>query len=134
MIASEDRPAERSLGVLVTELSRDITTLFRKEIELARAETSEKITQAMVAIGAIAGGAILAIGALILLLQALVIAIAELGVPPALAALIVGAVVAAIAYGLIHKGTNDLKAGSLAPTRTIDSLRRDAQVAKEQMP
>jgi hypothetical protein len=133
MMASEHPTAERSLGVLVTELSRDITTLFRKEIELARAETSEKITQAMVAVGAIASGAILALGALIVLLQALVIAIAELGVPPALAALIVGAVVAVIAYALIHKGTRDLKAGSLAPTRTLDSLKRDARVAKEQV-
>jgi Kef-type K+ transport system membrane component KefB len=82
--------------------------------------------------GAIAGGAILALAALIVLLQALVIAIAEMGVPPALAALIVGLVVAAIAYFMIHKGTNDLKASSLAPDRTMDSLRRDAQLVKEQ--
>jgi hypothetical protein len=133
MMASEHAPTERSLGVLVTELSRDITSLFRKEIELARAETSEKVTQAMVAVGAIASGAVLALGALVVLLQALVIAIAELGVPPALAALIVGVVIAAIAYGLIYKGTRDLRAGSLAPTRTLDSLKRDARVAKEQV-
>ena len=86
----------------------------------------------MVAGGAIAAGGILALSALIVLLQALVIAIAELGVPPALASLIVGLVVAVIAYVLIHKGTNDLKATNLAPDRTIDSLRRDAQVIKEQ--
>ncbi len=86
----------------------------------------------MVALGAIAGGAILALAALMVLLQALVIAIAEIGVPPALASLIVGVVVAAIAYFMIHKGTNDLKASSLAPTRTMDSLRSDAQLAKEQ--
>ena len=67
-----------------------------------------------------------------MLLQALVIAIAEMGVPPALAALIVGLVVAAIAYFMIHKGTSDLKASSLAPDRTMDSLRRDAQLVKEQ--
>jgi hypothetical protein len=41
-------------------------------------------------------------------------------------------VVAVIAYVLIHKGTNDLKATNLAPARTMDSLRRDAQVVKEQ--
>jgi hypothetical protein len=133
MISSEDRATDRSFSSLLSELSRDITTLFRKEIELARAETSEKVTQSFVAIGSIAGGAILALAALIVLLQALVIAITELGVPPALSSLIVGVVVAAIAYGLIHKGTNDLKAGSLAPHRTIDSLKRDAQVAKEQV-
>ena len=39
--------------------------------------------------------------------------------------------VAAIAYFMIHKGTNDLKASSLAPSRTIDSLRSDANMAKE---
>jgi hypothetical protein len=123
---------DRSLKGLLSDLSGSISTLFRKEIQLARAETSEKITQSMVAIGAIAGGAILTLAALMVLLQALVIAIAELGVPPALASLIVGVVVAAIAYFMIHKGTNDLKASSLAPNRTMDSLRRDAQLAKEQ--
>jgi hypothetical protein len=133
MISSEERATDRSFSSLLSELSRDITTLFRKEIELARAETSEKVTQSIVAIGSIAGGAILALAALMVLLQALVIAISELGVPPALSSLIVGVVVAAIAYGLIHKGTSDLKAGSLAPHRTIDSLKRDAQVAKEQV-
>jgi Kef-type K+ transport system membrane component KefB len=86
----------------------------------------------MVAIGAIAGGAILALAALLVLLQALVIALSELGIPPGWASLIVGVIVAAIAYFMIHKGTNDLKASSLAPSRTIDSLRSDAHMAKEQ--
>jgi hypothetical protein len=123
---------DRSLKELLSDLTSSLTNLVRKEIQLARAETSEKITQSMVAIGAIAAGGILALSALIVLLQALVIAIAEMGVPPALASLIVGLAVAVIAYVLIHKGTNDLKATSLAPDRTIDSLRRDAQVIKEQ--
>lgn len=127
-----DPTDDRSLKSLLGDLSGSISTLFRKEIQLARAETSEKITQSMVAMGAIAGGAILALAALIVLLQALVIAISEMGVPPALAALIVGLVVAAIAYFMIHKGTNDLKASSLTPDRTMDSLRRDAQLVKEQ--
>ena len=123
---------DRSLKELIGDLSGSISTLFRKEIQLARAETSEKITQSMVAIGAIAAGAILALAALLVLLQALVIAISEAGVPPGWASLIVGVIVAAIAYFMIHKGTNDLKASSLAPDRTIDSLRRDTELVKEQ--
>jgi hypothetical protein len=71
MISSEDRTTDRSFTSLLGELSRDITTLFRKEIELARAETSEKVTQSLVAVGAIAGGTVLALAALIVLLQAL---------------------------------------------------------------
>ena len=124
---------DRSLKDLLADLTESITTLFRQEIQLARAETSEKITQVGVAIGAIAGGAILALAALIVLLQALVIGITEAGVPAGWASLIVGVVVAIIAYVLIHKGTNDLKASSLAPDRTMSSLKRDAQVVKEQV-
>jgi hypothetical protein len=125
---------DRSLKDLLVDLSNSITTLFRKEIQLARAETSEKVTQIGVALGSIAGGAILALAALIVLLQALVIGIAEAGVPAGWASLIVGVIVAVIAYVLIHKGTSDLKASNLAPNRTVDSLKRDAQVAKEQVP
>jgi Putative Actinobacterial Holin-X, holin superfamily III len=125
---------DRSLKDLLVDLSNSITTLFRKEIQLARAETSEKVTQIGVALGSIAGGAILALAALIVLLQALVIGIAEAGVPAGWASLIVGVIVAVIAYVLIHKGTSDLKASNLAPSRTVDSLKRDAQVAKEQAP
>ena len=124
---------DRSLKDLLADLTDSITTLFRQEIQLARAETSEKITQVGVAIGAIAGGAILALAALIVLLQALVIGITEAGVPPGWASLIVGVVVAIIAYVLIHKGTSDLKASNLAPDRTMSSLKRDAQVVKEQV-
>jgi hypothetical protein len=123
---------DRSLKDLLADLTESITTLFRQEIQLARAETSEKLTQVGVAIGAIAGGAILALAALIVLLQALVIGITEAGVPAGWAALIVGVIVAVIAYVLIHKGTNDLKASNLAPDRTMSSLKRDAQVVKEQ--
>jgi len=123
---------DRSFKELFGDLTNSVSTLFRKEIELARAETSEKVSQAAFAAGSIAGGAILALAALIVLLQALVIALAELGLAPALSALIVGGIVAIVAFALIYKGMKDLKASNLAPTRTVDSLRRDAQMVKEQ--
>jgi drug/metabolite transporter (DMT)-like permease len=122
---------DRSLKELLGDLTQSVTTLLRKEIELARAETSEKISQAGVAAGAIAGGGILALAALIVLLQALVIALTELGLAPALSALIVGGVVAIIAFALIYKGMKDLKASNVAPTRTVEALRRDAHLIKE---
>jgi drug/metabolite transporter (DMT)-like permease len=124
---------DRSLKELLGNLTQSVTTLFRKEIELARAETSEKLSQAGVAAGAIAAGGVLALAALIVLLQALVIALSELGLAPALSALIVGGVVAIIAFALIYKGMNDLKASNLAPTRTVEALKRDADMVKEQV-
>jgi drug/metabolite transporter (DMT)-like permease len=122
---------DRSLKELFGDLTQSVTTLFRKEIELARTEISEKVSQAGVAAGAVAAGGILALAALIVLLQALVIALTELGLAPALSALIVGGVVAIIAFALIYKGMNDLKASNLAPTRTVEALRRDADMVKE---
>jgi drug/metabolite transporter (DMT)-like permease len=124
---------DRSLKELLSDLTNSVTTLFRKEIELARAEMSEKIGQATIAAGSVAAGGVLALAALIVLLQALVIALADLGLAPALSALIVGGVVAIIAFALIYKGMNDLKASSLAPTRTVEALRRDAHLVKEQV-
>jgi hypothetical protein len=122
----------RSLGGLVSELGSGMATLFRNEIQLARTETSEKISQAGMAIAAIAAAGILALAALLVLLEALVIAITEAGLPPAVSAAIVGAVVAGVAYGLLHKGLRDLRASHLAPTHTIDALRRSAHGAEEQ--
>ena len=122
----------RSITDLIGDLSGNVSTLMRKEIQLARAETSEKVSQAMVAVGSIVGGAVLALAALIVLLQALVIALTNAGIPAGWAALIVGVLVAGTAYALIHKGTSDLKAHNLTPERTIDSLRQDAQTLKEQ--
>jgi len=123
---------DRSMKDLLSDLSTSTTTLFRKEIQLARAETSEKISQAATALGSMVGGAILALAALLVLLQAVVIGLTEAGIPAGWASFIVGVVVAAIGYALIHKGTHDLKASNLAPDRTVNSLKRDAQVVKEQ--
>ena len=46
--------------------------------------------------------------------------------------LIVGGAVAIIAFALIYKGINDLKGSNLAPRRTVESLRQDAHMVKEQ--
>jgi drug/metabolite transporter (DMT)-like permease len=124
---------ERSLKELLADLTNSVTTLFRKEIELARAELAEKFSDAGIAVGSLAAGGILALAALIVLLQALVIALTELGLAPGWASLIVGVVVAIIAFALIYKGMNDLKASNLAPTRTVEALRRDAHMVKEQV-
>ncbi len=122
----------RSITDLLGDLGGNISTLMRKEIQLARAETSEKISQATISVGAIAAGMVMAMAALIVLLQALVIALTNMGIGPGWAALIVGIVVAGIAYLLIHKGMSDLSAHNLAPERTIDALRQNNRTLKEQ--
>jgi apolipoprotein N-acyltransferase len=120
----------RSLGTLLRDLTHDVADLVRSEIALARAETSEKVSQAGTAIASIAVGAVIGLAALIIVLQAVVIALAEI-MEPWLASAIVGIVVAALAWYLIWKGQNDLKAGSLMPERTVRNVRKDAQVVTD---
>ena len=60
------------LGDLLSGLASDISGLFRKEIQLAKAEASEKLDVALGAGRNVAIGAVLAIGAIGVFLAALV--------------------------------------------------------------
>jgi len=118
---------------LFADLITQLTTLFRKEVQLARTEVSEKITEAVMAIGFMVGGAVLLIASLVLLLQAAVDGLVNLGLNRAWAALILGGVVLLIGIVLVWLGSKRLKAENLAPRKTVDQLQRDAAMAKEQV-
>jgi hypothetical protein len=123
--------ADRSMRELLADLAGDVSTLFRKEIELARAEAGEQAGRALSAIGGIAAGMVIGLAALIVLLQALVIGLTNAGLPAGWSALIVGLLVAIVAYVMVQKGVNDLKARNLMPERTVRSVREDARTVKE---
>src|SRR5215203_5733595 len=117
----------RSLGDLMAELSSETSRLVRKEVELA---TTEMTAKARVAAGhaglAAAGGALMHAG-LLVLLAAIVIALAQLGVTPWLSAAIVAVACMAIGYMLMNKGVSALRGTSVAPTQAIESLKEDAK-------
>lgn len=121
----------KSAGNLLSDAMSNVSALVRNEVDLARAEINENITKAGVAVGMIAGAAIIALVALNVLAAALVAALTEAGLEAGWAALIVGAVLAAIAFGLMSKGLGDLKLSSLAPARTVKNVKRDAEAVKE---
>lgn len=123
--------ARRSTFGLAGEAVDHVTELVRGEIDLARAEVQEKITNAVTAIGLIAGGLVLLLVALNVLAAALVAWVAEMGIDDGWAALIVGAVFAVIGVIMAMKGRNDLKLSSIAPSRTAKNVRRDAETIKE---
>jgi TRAP-type C4-dicarboxylate transport system permease small subunit len=124
-------PHDRSAPALVGDLLSQTTELFRKELQLFRAEIGEKSTHVFTAIGLIAAAAVIALTALNVLAAALVAAIENLGIDGGWAALIVGLAFAILAYILAQKGVNDLKAQNLTPDRTQRSLQKDAALAKE---
>lgn len=123
---------ERSLMELFTALTQNTSELVRQEVALAKAEASEKISQAGSAVASLAVGGLLAFAGLLILLQALVVGLAEF-MEGWLASLIVGGLVALIGIGLLQAGRSALKAQNLSPRRTTESLRRDKDMVKEQM-
>jgi len=113
---------EASLGQLLSELISDLGQLVRQELRLAQSEVSEKVKQAQHGLYAIVTGLLVAFCALLILLQALVIALSK-AMPPWLAAVAVGAVLAVIAFILIRQGRENLKARNLVPERSLRAGR-----------
>jgi cytochrome c biogenesis protein CcdA len=125
-------PEDQSLKELLKGLVDEISLLIRQELRLAQAETSEKIGHMQNSAAAIVAGLLLAFSALLVLLQALVIALANV-VPPWLAAIIVAVVVAIIAFILLERGRAGFKASSIVPKRTIKSVKDDKELVMEKV-
>ena len=120
-------PEDRSTAALLTDAFGHVSSLLRKEMDLARAELDQNLKRAGVAIGLIVAAVVLLLTALDVLAAAAVAAIVALGLHPGWSAVIVGGVLALIAWIMISRALNNLKAVSLAPTRTVENVRKDAK-------
>ncbi|MBY5699984.1 phage holin family protein [Rhizobium leguminosarum] len=135
--SSENTP----LSELVSGLVGDVTGLLRKEIDLAKTEASEKLSQALSGVEILLFGLVLAIGAVGVLLSALVGGLAAFLVKQgftettasALASLIVGIIIAGIAWAMLSRGLSALRGNNLTLDRTATSLRRDVDVVKDKI-
>lgn len=135
MASHPDNNQERSVGSLLNDLAEQSSQLVRKEIELAKAEMSEKLSEAKTGLMLLLFGAVGLIVGLFYLLDALMFGLGEVlpaDYSPWLAALIVGAVAAGAGYAAIQKGRQQLSTDHLKPQRTVRSLNDDARMVKEQ--
>jgi hypothetical protein len=128
-----DTRDERSLGQLFGDLSRQLGTLVRKEIELARTEMTTRATAvsrdaAMVGIG---GAALYA--AFLAAMFAVVLLLIDAGLTPWVSALLVALVVGIVGGALVARGRTGLVQTDVAPQQTIETLKEDAQWAKERI-
>ncbi|RWX08537.1 phage holin family protein [Rhizobium hidalgonense] len=135
--SNDNTPLSELLGGLIS----DVTGLLRKEIDLAKTEASEKLSRALSGAEVLVVGLVLAIGAVGVLLSALVGGLAAFLVKQglsdtsasAIASLIVGVGIALIAWALIVRGVAVLRESSMKLDRTATSLRRDIHVVKDKM-
>ena len=122
----------RSFPELISALTGDLADLVRKESELVRTEVAEKIGQAATAGQQIGIGGALLLGAFLVLLQALVLALSKV-MDPLWASILVGLVVGLIGYGMIKSAARKITPGGLAPERSARQFQKDAQLVKEQV-
>lgn len=130
-IAAENN---RTLIGLFMDLWRETSTLVHDEVELARAEVSEKVSQVGTGLAVVATAAAVLFAGFLMLLFAAVNALA-LSLPeesaPWLAPLSVGVAVVIIGFIALAMGRAELKARNLKPERTLQSLRDDRELVKE---
>jgi hypothetical protein len=138
----EAATAERraSVGELFSDLMRDFATLVRQEVDLARLELTDKAERAKSGAMKIGVGAGLAVVGVILLAVAAMLGITLIlstWMTPLLAAfigaLLVGLTLAVAAYFLVRRGADEAKHASHVPERTLESLKENAQWAKNQL-
>lgn len=119
---------ERSLSELLSEMSNELSVLFRKEVELVKVETKESVSQAAKAgalLGAVAVGGLFA---LLLLAMAAAFGLAEV-MATGLAFLIVGVVflvVAGVSFAMARKKLAEVR----PPEQAIATIKEDVEVAK----
>jgi hypothetical protein len=128
----EPRREDKSLGELFGELTRDMGTLVRKEVELARTEMTARASRMGRHAAYIAVGGAIAYAGLLALVAAMVIVLEAVGLTWWASALIVGIVVALAGYLFVQRGISAMQRDSLTPTETIETLKENAAWAKGQ--
>ncbi|MEU9031641.1 phage holin family protein [Streptomyces sp. NPDC048383] len=127
----DHRTPDDSVGDLVSRASRQISELVREEMQLARAEMTQKGKRFGVGGGLVGGAGLVGFLAAQALVVAVIAALALL-LPVWASALIITALLAAVAAAAAAAGKRQIsKAGAPAPEQTIDSVKADLAEIKE---
>jgi uncharacterized membrane protein YgcG len=124
-------PNSRSLPELFSDAVGQLAKLVGNEFELARAELSEKASQAGRAAALIGAGAVILMPALVLLLFAISAALMKGGFSEPVAYLLTGAGAALISTAFIAAGMSRLSGDALKRSMTLHQVQRDKVAAKE---
>lgn len=123
---------ERSLGDLFSELASETSTLVRQEVALAQVELTNKAAKVGKNVGFLVVGGAIGYAALLAVIAAVIIGLGNF-IPLWLSALIIGVVIAIVAYLLISSALAALKKTDLTPQQTVETLKEDAQWLKKQV-
>jgi hypothetical protein len=132
MSGTAEAIGQQSLQGLFADLLRDMTTLVRQELALARTEVAEKATGVGKDAGLVVAGGVLGYTGLLAMVAAAVELLAAI-LPRWLSALLVGAALVGGGAGLAKKGLDALRQADLTPRQTVETVRETGQWAKDQL-
>ena len=121
----------RSVGDLLGELYQGASQVISLEIELAKTELSQKASRVGKNVGFLAAGGAIAYAGFLALIFA-IIAILATFMYTWLAALIVAIIVLAVGGALVMSGLKTLQQESVAPQRTLDTIKEDQEWMRDQ--
>jgi uncharacterized membrane protein YqjE len=125
---------ERPIGDLVKQLASQTSTLVRQELDLAKAEMSQKAATAGKGAGLLGGAAVTGLLAAGALTACLILVLSE-AIDAWLAALIVAVVLGAVAAALGLAGRNKVReATPPVPEQTVETVKEDVEWAKTRTP
>lgn len=130
MSATPPAESDRSLAELVSTMAEDISTLMRKEVELAKEELRVEARKAGKAGAGFAGAGASGLYAGIALVMAIGFALDEV-MPLWVGFLILAAVLGFVATALAKKGREELQDLNPAPEQTIETMKENAQWLSE---
>ncbi len=127
---AQQEAREQSTGDLVKQLSQQVSTLVRQEVELAKVEMADKGKKAGIGLGMFGGAgvaALLGLGSL----TAFLILVLHQAIPAWAAALVVTVIWGAVAGVLALQGREKVKeVGTPIPEQTAESVKEDVEWLK----
>lgn len=116
----------------IAGLVSDVADLVQKELALARAEITAKVTERIESVAWFAVAGVLGFVVLLLLAQACVFGLIAAGLAPGWAAVVVALAVAILAAAAFVYGRSAAR-GTALPRRSLQQINEDIRTVKEQL-
>lgn len=127
-VPPEEKAATTSIGDLLSGVTQDLSTLFRQEVELAKAELTQSAKKAGKGAGMFGGAGLTALFALLFLSIAAWWGLGFL-LNNALSAVVIAVIYGVVALILFLRGKREIKEIQGAP-KTADSLKKIPESVK----
>jgi Flp pilus assembly protein TadB len=120
---------DKPIGELISELTHELRTLLKQEMDLFRTEMQEKLIHFFKDAAAIGVGCALLYFGTLVLIAAIVLGVATF-MPAWIAALLVATIFIVIGFVLVEKGRKDVTHMSMKPEKTKETFKETTKWAK----